>query len=131
MSEHEEIVLVDEEGVEHHFHLHSIVEVDGRDYALLEPRGGDGELVVLRVEGEIESGSLVTLDDDEWERVAEALEEQDYLVIEEEDDEEEAGERIYGLDDEDDYDGEYDDEDDEDTEDVEAEYEGDDEDEED
>lgn len=118
MNEHDEIVLIDEEGVEHHFHLHSIVEVDGRDYALLEPCGEEGELVVLRIEGELENGNLVTLDDDEWERVAQALEEQDYLVVEA-DEEDEFGDGAYVVDDGDgddddfdDDDGEYDDEED-------------------
>lgn len=65
---------MDEEGVEHAFRLYRMVEVEGRTYALLEPEGGDGELVVLRLDGPIESACFVTLDDDEWERVAEALE---------------------------------------------------------
>lgn len=73
-NESEPIFLVDEEGEEHCFFLHRMVEVDGRTYALLEPEEGDGELVLLRLEGTIESGCFVTLDDDEWERVAEALE---------------------------------------------------------
>ena len=73
VSEPEEIVLVDEEGVEHAFYLYEIVEVDGNAYALLEPVESEGELVILRVEGDIETGNLVTLDDDEWDRVAAAL----------------------------------------------------------
>jgi len=80
------MILVDEEGVEHRFYLHSILEVDGRDYALLEPVDGDGSLTVLRIEGDVETGNLVTLDDDEWERVAEALEEEDYVVLDDEED---------------------------------------------
>lgn len=71
--EHEEIVLVDEEGVEHEFYLYRIVEVDGRNYALLEPADNEGELVILRIEGDLGTGNLVTLDDEEWDRVAEAL----------------------------------------------------------
>jgi len=68
-----EIVLVDEEGVEHRFTLYRIVEVDDVAYALLGPEDSEGELVVLRVEGAEGEQSLVTLDDEEWERVAEAL----------------------------------------------------------
>ena len=77
MSEHDEIVLVDEDGVEHTFFLYRIVEVDGRAYALLEPAEDEGELVILRVEGDFETGNLVTLADDEWDRVAEALDGQE------------------------------------------------------
>ncbi len=55
-------------------------------YALLEPVDGDGSLTVLRIEGDVETGNLVTLDDDEWERVAEALEEEDYVVLDDEED---------------------------------------------
>lgn len=72
--EDELILLVDEEGVEHAFRLYRMVEVEGRTYALFEPEEGEGELVVLRMEGPIESACFVTLDDEEWERVAEALE---------------------------------------------------------
>ena len=68
-----EIVLVDEEGVEHKFTLYRIVEVDGEAYALLEPEDSEDELVILRVEGDDDEQTLVTLDDEEWERVAEAL----------------------------------------------------------
>lgn len=73
MSEQEEIILVDEEGVEHAFYLYRIVEVEGSAYALLEPVESEGELVILKVEGDIETGNLVTLDDEEWDRVAEVL----------------------------------------------------------
>jgi len=75
MSEREDrIVLVDEEGLEHSFTLYRIVEVDDAAYALLEPDESDGELVILRIEGDEDEQVLVTLSDDEWERVAEALE---------------------------------------------------------
>lgn len=73
----DEIVLVDEEGAEHRFTLYRIVEVDGVDYALLEPLDGAddeaGELVVLRIEGEGDDQVLVTPDEEEWERVAAEL----------------------------------------------------------
>lgn len=72
--EDERVRFVDEEGQEHSFYLHRMVDVDGRTYVLLEPEDGDGELVVLRLEGPIDSGCFVTLEDEEWERVAEALE---------------------------------------------------------
>lgn len=76
--DHEEvIVLVDEEGQEHEFYLYRIVEVDGKDYALLEPAEDEGELVILRIEGDLDSGNLVSLDDDEWDRVVEALDDEE------------------------------------------------------
>lgn len=68
-----EIVLVDDDGVEHRFTLYRIVEIDEMAYALLEPEESDGDLVILRVEGEDDEQVLVTLDDEEWERVAAAL----------------------------------------------------------
>lgn len=73
MSEEPDVILRDEDGVEHRFSLYRIVDVDDVSYALLEPEGTQGEVVVLRVEGSIDSGTLVTLDDEEWERVALAL----------------------------------------------------------
>lgn len=92
VSEHDEIVLVDEDGVEHSFYLYRIVEVDGKAYALLEPTEDEGELVILRVEGDLETGNLVTLDDDEWDRVAQVLDgeeifEEDFDEAEDVDDE--------------------------------------------
>lgn len=89
MADDNRIVLVDEEGAHHTFTLYRIVEVIGRAYALLEPEEGDDELVILRIEGSIEEGNLVTLDDEEWDRVAAALEEEGLLL---EDFEEEPGE---------------------------------------
>ena len=68
-----EIVLVDDEGVEHKFTLYRIIEIDNAAYALLEPEDSDGDLVILRVEGEDDEQVLVTLEDDEWDRVTAAL----------------------------------------------------------
>ncbi len=68
-----EIVLVDDEGVEHKFTLYRIIEIDDAAYALLEPEDSDGDLVILRVEGEDDDQVLVTLEDDEWDRVTAAL----------------------------------------------------------
>ena len=73
-AEEPDVVLIDDEGVEHRFFLYQVVEVDDRSYALLEPEGREGELVVLRFEGDAESGTLVTISDEEWDRVAAALE---------------------------------------------------------
>lgn len=76
-DEVQEIVLVDEEGVEHHFNLVDVVMVDDQRYALLEPQEGDEEgAFVFRVEAD-EDGEdqLVEVEDDaEFERVVAALE---------------------------------------------------------
>lgn len=73
MSESEEIVLVDEDGLEHRFTLYDLIEIEQGVYALLQPIGSDDELVILRVEGSIEDGNLITLDDDEWDAVSEHI----------------------------------------------------------
>lgn len=80
MSGNNEIVLVDEDGVEHYFSLYRIIEIEQGVYALLQPEGetesdggGDDELVILRVEGQLEDGHLVTLDDDEWDEVTRTI----------------------------------------------------------
>lgn len=74
MNEEEpQIILVDEEGLEHRFTLYRVIEIDDAAYALLEPYDADGELVILRVEGAGDDQVLVTLDDDEWDRVTAAL----------------------------------------------------------
>lgn len=66
-------MLVDEDGVEHHFSLFHVVEVEDSRYALLQSADDEEELVILRIEGAIEEGNLVTPDDEEWDRVAEAI----------------------------------------------------------
>lgn len=71
--EEPDVVLVDEEGVEHRFYLYQVVEVDEKSYALLQPEDREDELVVLRLEGDETSRTLVSIDDEEWERVAAAL----------------------------------------------------------
>lgn len=73
MGKSTEIVLIDEDGVEHHFELYRIIELDGVAYALLQEPDVEDELIILRIEGSIESGNLVTLDDEEWERVTEQI----------------------------------------------------------
>lgn len=72
-TEEQRIILLDEEGEEHHFALVDVVEVEDKKYAVLLPlEGEDDTAVVFRVEGE----SLVTIEDeDEFERVLQALEE--------------------------------------------------------
>lgn len=71
------IVLLDEEGVEHDFTLLEVVEVDGVPYALLLPVEFPEEgVVVLRIEkaSNGEDVYMVIEDDEEFERVRQALE---------------------------------------------------------
>lgn len=72
-TEEPDVVLVDEEGQEHRFYLYQVIEVDQRSYALLQPEGSEDELVVLRFEVDGNSSTLVTITDEEWERVSAAL----------------------------------------------------------
>ncbi|NPV70723.1 MAG: DUF1292 domain-containing protein [Firmicutes bacterium] len=90
------IVLKDEDGEEHEFSVVDVIEVDGKEYAILLPmdheldQGADIEdieegAVIFRVEsdGKGEEVLVEIDDDDEWERVAGAWEE----IIEDEEDE--------------------------------------------
>lgn len=79
MWDDETITLVDEEGEEHDFTVLDILEVDGREYAILIPleEGVESdEVVIFRFE-EDEAGNeiLVDVEDEEWERVADAWQE--------------------------------------------------------
>lgn len=77
----EEIVLVDEEGVEHYFILVDVVMVDDVRYALLEPTDGDEDegAYLFRID-EIDGEEQVVLveDEEEFERVVSVLE--DFVV---------------------------------------------------
>lgn len=68
-----DVVLVDDEGLEHRFFLYDVIEIEDRSYALLQPEGEEEELVVLRFEGDVDSGTLTTISDEEWELVEAAL----------------------------------------------------------
>ena len=74
-----QIVLNNEDGHEETFKVVRVLEMKERHYVLLQsvddPRD---DLLILRVEGDVESeeASLVGIDDDdEWEEVAEAFDE--------------------------------------------------------
>jgi uncharacterized protein YrzB (UPF0473 family) len=76
--EEENVVLVDEDGVEHTFVVLDVVEVDGAEYAILRPEedGGEDEeepeAVILKI-AQDENGEEILVDiedDDEWEKVA-------------------------------------------------------------
>lgn len=80
-NENEEIVLVDEDGVEHTFILVDVVMVDDKRYALLEPVDSDDEeegAYLFRLENEDGEDRLVVVEDDEeFERVVAVLDEFD------------------------------------------------------
>jgi len=93
-EEMDTVVLTDEDGKEHEFAIVDVIEVEGKDYAILLPMGeeaedeeAEGDAVILRIDTD-ENGEDVLVDiedDDEWEKVAEAWE----ALVEEEDDFEE------------------------------------------
>ncbi|MCR4442032.1 MAG: DUF1292 domain-containing protein [Peptococcaceae bacterium] len=76
----EKIVLVDEDGEEHEFVLIDVLEVDGAEYAILEPMELDveeSEAIILKV-GKDENGEDILYDiedDEEWEKVADRWQE--------------------------------------------------------
>lgn len=93
-EERQEIVLLDEDGQEHTFHLIEVVVVDDQRYALLQAaeeetdsdsdEDGAQSAYLFRVESDGEDDRLVAVeDDDEFDRVAEALEEMDSEYYEE------------------------------------------------
>ncbi len=77
------IELVNEKtGEEESYVVHDVVEIEGETYYVLQAENDEDRVLILRREGE----SLVTLDDEEHDRVVEQLEE-----FEEDDDGEEDG----------------------------------------
>ncbi|HHZ16204.1 MAG TPA: DUF1292 domain-containing protein [Peptococcaceae bacterium] len=93
VDQNENVVLVDENGEEHEFALIDVIEVDGEEYAILEPLEADEdadedqpEAIILKI-GQDENGEEILYDiedDDEWEMVAQKWQE----MIEEEEEEE-------------------------------------------
>ena len=78
--ETEEVVLVDEDGIEHSFVVLDVIEVEGAEYAILQPAeegwedDDEQEAVILKIETD-ENGEECFAeieDDDEWEKVADA-----------------------------------------------------------
>ncbi len=76
--ENENVVLVDEDGVEHTFVLLDVIEVEGSEYAILQPIDEDltddeePEAVILKIATD-ENGEEILADiedDEEWEKVA-------------------------------------------------------------
>jgi len=80
LVELEEIVLVDEDGAEHTFIMLDAIEVEGGQYAILQPSldelddDEEPEAIILKFETD-DKGEEVLVDiedDDEWEKVADA-----------------------------------------------------------
>ncbi len=68
------IELVNEKtGEEETYVVHDVVEIEGETYYVLQAEVDEERVLILRREGE----SLVTLDDEEHDRVVEQLEEYD------------------------------------------------------
>lgn len=65
----EEVSLIDEAGRERKFRMHDAFEVEGRTYYLVESFDDPDEVLLLR-EG---SGRLETVEQEEFERVIKAL----------------------------------------------------------
>ena len=83
IMENEEIVLVDEDGEAHTFLMLDAIEVDGSQYAILQPvdenpdDDEEPEAVILKIERD-ENGEEMLLeidDDDEWEKVVDIWQE--------------------------------------------------------
>lgn len=77
--EDEVIVLEDEDGKQHSFVLGEVLTVEGKDYAVLLPIDEDlEEGVIFRIDGE-EGDQMILADidnDEEWEKVVNAYNEQ-------------------------------------------------------
>ena len=66
------IELVNEKtGEEQSYVVHDVVEIEGETYYVLQAEEDEDQVLILRREGE----SLVTLDDEEHDRIVEQLEE--------------------------------------------------------
>lgn len=122
LSNEDVITLVYDDGQEETFTLLDTIELDGKTYAVLLPEVSDSEVTdddedyleerIFRVEHENGEEILVDVDDDEYERVADALDEAWAEEMEAMDGDDDAD---YDEDEEDeeDYDEEEDEEDDE------------------
>ena len=73
--EPDRVTLTDEEGVEREFDIIGSLEMDGNEYfALVAVEGDEDEYIILKVVEENGEEVLITIDDDdEFDRVADAL----------------------------------------------------------
>jgi len=69
----ETISLVDDQGQEHEFDLVDVIEVAQQRYAILQPAGEESDAVIFRMEDD--ETLFAVEDEEEFERVAAALEE--------------------------------------------------------
>lgn len=75
--EGEYVVLTDENGESHEFEVVDVINVEGKDYAILAEPGDEDHAFALRLEND-EAGNDVLVDiedEEEWERVVKAWEE--------------------------------------------------------
>jgi uncharacterized protein YrzB (UPF0473 family) len=102
------VILTDEDGKEHTFEVVDVIEVQGKEYAILAPaeEGEEeeldpgGEAMIFRIDRDDEGEQVLVEieDDDEWERVAAEYdrlvdeEDEDEAIGEDEEDDEEGGE---------------------------------------
>ncbi len=76
MARHRETIsLVDDQGQEHEFDLVDVIEVAQQRYAILQPAGEEADAVIFRMEDD-ETLTAVE-DDEEFARVAAAIEDMD------------------------------------------------------
>ncbi|MCL6595238.1 MAG: DUF1292 domain-containing protein [Firmicutes bacterium] len=98
------VVLTDEEGKDHTFEVVDVIEVQGKEYAILAPTEeeeeeaddeGAGEAMIFRIDRDDEGEQVLVEieDDEEWERVAaeydrlvDEEDEEDYEELDEEED---------------------------------------------
>lgn len=118
-EDEDRVTLVDDEGQEHEFTLIDVVEVDKRRYAVLLPEEDPEEgAYVFRLENDADGEEVLVNveDDDEFDRVVHALEEQEEGDEEDESDDGDAWDEDddYDEDEEEDEDLDEDDEDEED-----------------
>ena len=73
--EPEIVTLTDEDGVESEFHIIGSLELDGNQYlALTDAKGEEDEYIILKIVEEDGEEVLITIDDDdEFDRVADAF----------------------------------------------------------
>ena len=86
--EFETVTLTDEEGVERDFDILAVMELEGNEYYALVPTDSDeDEYIILKSEpAEGDEQVLITIDDDaEFDRVAEAFDNELMMEYEEED----------------------------------------------
>ncbi|MDD2402050.1 MAG: DUF1292 domain-containing protein [Clostridia bacterium] len=93
VEENDNVILLDEDGAEHEFALIDVLEVDGAEYAVLEPLEDDeeeSEAIILKLgKDENDEDILYDIEDDEeWEKVADIWQEK--IDAEDEDEDEDA-----------------------------------------